>query len=114
MNQQQRNKLRGHPLLPDELKATLPKLYSQEKTEDKIVHIKFFHPQSEWTWFACEGEQREEDFLMFGYVIDHEGEWGYFTLEQLDEIGGLSNGRLIMPVERDLYFKPRPFSQVQK
>jgi len=114
MDSQQRRKLRGHDLLPDELKASLPKLYSQENVEDKIIHVKFFHPQSEWTWLATEGQQEEEDFLMFGYVIGHEGEWGYFTLEQLEEIGGQSNGKFIMPVERDLHFTPRPFSQVRK
>lgn len=114
MDSNQRNKLRGHQLLPDNLKATLPPLYSQEDVKDKIIHLKFFHPQSVWTWFVTEGEQTEEDFLMFGYVIGHEGEWGYFTLEQLEEIGSNDNGKLIMPVERDLYFKPGPFSQVKK
>lgn len=114
MTPQQRQQLRGHKLLPDDLKAILPPLYSQEDVEDKTIHLKFFHPQSVWTWFVCEGEQTEEDFLMFGYVIGHEGEWGYFTLEQLEEIGSNDNGKLIMPVERDLYFKPKPFSQAQK
>jgi hypothetical protein len=114
MSPEQRRKLRGHDLLPDSLKATLPPLYAQEKVEDKIVHIKFFHPQTVWTWFVTEGQQEEEQFMFFGYVIGHEKEWGYFSLESLEEIGGVSNGRLILPVERELYFKPTPFSQVRK
>jgi hypothetical protein len=109
-----KQKLRGHKLLPDELKATLPPLYAQEKTEDKTVHIKYFHPQSQWTWLVTEGEQEEDCFMFFGYVIGHAEEWGYFTLEDLEDVGGLSNGRLILPVERELYFRPAPFSQVQK
>ena len=31
-------------LLPQELRATLPKLYAQEKNKDPIVHVKFFTP----------------------------------------------------------------------
>jgi hypothetical protein len=109
-----KEKLRGHKLLPDELKATLPRLYAQEHTKDKTVHIKYFHPQSNWTWLVTEGEQEEDCFMMFGYVIGDANEWGYFTLEDLDSIGGADGGKLILPVERDLYFKPAPFSQVQK
>jgi hypothetical protein len=38
------NKERGHmDLLPEELKVSLPKLYSQEKIVDPVVHAKFLH-----------------------------------------------------------------------
>ncbi len=114
MTPEQRRKLRGHDLLPDELKATLPPLYAQEKAEEKTVHIKYFHPQSVWTWFVTEGAQEEDCFMFFGYVVGDDEEWGYFTLEDLEIIGGLSNGKLILPVERDLYFKPVPLSQAKK
>lgn len=95
-------------LLPAELRAALPPLYSQEKLEDPIVHAKFFCPWSNWTWFATEGQAEEEDFLFFGYVIGLEEEWGYFVLSELDSVRGPGG----LTIERDLYFKPGPFNEV--
>ena len=43
-------------LLTEELRAQLPKLYSQENIPDPIVHLKFFTPDSNWTWYVTEGE----------------------------------------------------------
>lgn len=96
-------------LLPSELREKLPKLYAQEGAEDHFVYIKYFFPAANWTWFVTEGEPRGDDFLFFGYVIGLEKEWGYFTLQQLEEIKfrGLS-------VERDLYFKQETFSRCLK
>lgn len=92
-------------LLPEELKNQLPKLYSQEETDDPKVFIKYFFPAGNWTWFVTEGELKGDDFTFFGYVIGLEKEWGYFTLNQLEEINihGLT-------VERDLYFRQESFS----
>ena len=41
-------------LLPNELRAMLPPLYSQEHEEDPLVICKFFTPDSNWTWYALE------------------------------------------------------------
>lgn len=93
-------------LLPPEIKNALPKLYDQEKTDDPIVHIKYFFPAGNWTWFVTEGEAEGDDFLFFGYVIGLEREWGYFTLSELEEINVQ-----FFTVERDLYFKQESFSR---
>jgi hypothetical protein len=95
-------------LLPADLRASLPALYSQERSPDPTVHIKFFTPDSDWTWFVTEGEPQDDDFLFFGYVCGFEEEWGYFVLSELASIGG--RGRL--PIERDLHFRAGPFSEV--
>lgn len=94
-------------LLPPELRAELPKLYAQEGTEDPKVYAKFFFPAGRWTWFVTEGQQEEEDFIFFGYVIGDFEEWGNFSLTELQSVSvhGLT-------VERDLYFKQGPFSEV--
>ncbi|MEJ7860881.1 MAG: DUF2958 domain-containing protein [Pyrinomonadaceae bacterium] len=96
-------------LLPDELRAIIPALYSQEniKTQEKTVHAKFFFPAVDWTWFVIEGKQEEDDFVFFGFVIGFVEEWGYFTLNELEHISieGLT-------VERDLHFKPSKFCDV--
>jgi hypothetical protein len=95
-------------LLTEELRQNLPALYAQEKNSDPIIHIKFFTPDSSWTWYATEGSQDGDDFIFFGYVIGFEREWGYFSLAELEG----ARGPLGLPIERDLYFKPGLFSQV--
>ena len=67
-------------LLPEELRKTLPPLYSQESSSAPIVHAKFFTPDAGWTWLVTEGSEEEDgDWLLFGYVIGLEEEWGYFS-----------------------------------
>jgi Protein of unknown function (DUF2958) len=95
-------------LLPTEVRSQLPALYSQEGTTDPTVHVRYFTPDSSWTWYATEGSQEDDDFIFFGYVIGLEKEWGYFTLSELTT----ARGQLGLPIERDLYFEPAPFSQV--
>ncbi len=97
-------------LLPEEVRASLPKLYAQDGTTNPIVHVKYFTPDSNWTWYATEGEADESDFRFFGYVIGLEREWGYFLLSDLQNTKGI----LGLPIERDLYFKPAPIKEVLK
>lgn len=87
-------------LMTKEIENKLPKLYSQEKEKNPKIIVKFFHPLSDWTWYAYEGEkQKDGDWMFFGQVDGHEKELGYFTLDQLKEVkvGGIG-------VERDKYF----------
>jgi hypothetical protein len=96
-------------LLPQELRKTLPPLYSQESSSAPIVHAKLFTPDAGWTWFVTEGTEEEDgDWLLFGYVIGMEEEWGYFLLS---EIAGV-RGPLGLAVERDLWFEPGPINEV--
>lgn len=97
-------------LLPPELRSTLPKLYSQEESADPTVQVKYFTPDSSWTWYATEGEPAGDDFRLFGFVIGFEREWGYFMLSELEE----ARGPLGLPIERDLHFTPAPISEVLK
>ena len=99
-----------YQFFPDDVKAQLPKLYSQEGVKDPIVHVKFFAPFNQWTWFATEGEQQGDDFIFFGYVIGHEREWGYFSLNELQSV----TGPMGLKIERDIYFTPKPKSQVKE
>ena len=98
-------------LLTPEIIATLPALYSQEEVPDPIVVVKFFTPDSSWTWYATEGQPEESedgktDFLFFGLVDGMEKELGYFCLSELER----ARGPLGLPIERDLHFKPQPLS----
>src|SRR5215213_4797634 len=40
-----------YELFPDDLKAQIPKLYSQEGNEDPMVYMKLFTPWTSWTWY---------------------------------------------------------------
>lgn len=94
-------------LLTKAIRKTMPKLYSTEKLEDdkKTIHVKFFDPSSQWTWYAIEGEpvfddnNNEVDFHFFGYVIGHEKEFGYFSLNELKSV----KNRFGLGIERDKY-----------
>lgn len=97
-------------LLTDEMRAQLPPLYSQEKDKDPMVYAKFFTPDSNWTWYATEGEQQNGDFIFFGYVIGQEREWGYFSLNELSA----ARGPWGLPIERDLYFDPKRISEIKE
>ena len=96
-------------LLPEELRKALPPLYSQESSGSPTAYAKFFTPDGGWTWFVTEGSEEEDgDWLLFGYVIGLEEEWGYFSLS---EIAGI-RGPLRLPVERDLWFQTGPIDEV--
>ncbi len=105
-------------ILTEEIKATLPPLYSQSEKDPKDVKIviKFFDPVGSWTWFVTEGEKTgeiikegafagEEDYKFFGYVKGFENEFGYFTLGELSTAKALVSGIKALPIERDRHFK---------
>lgn len=94
-----------------ERKLLATPLYSTEKVPegDKEILVKFFYPYGAGTWYVVEAERQEDgDWLFFGYVELHEGEWGYFTLSELQSI--MKFGR--PAVERDMYGAPTKMSQV--
>lgn len=98
-------------LLTKEILNKLPKLYSTEEipTENKTIVCKFFTPDSSWTWFVVEGEERDGDFLFFGLVQGLETEWGYFCLSELQSV----KGPLGLHIERDRFFKPCLVSELK-
>jgi len=91
---------RHHTLLNGESRQRLPKLYSQEeKGLQAEAVVKFFTPDSNWTWYATEFDG---DDLFFGLVVGFETELGYFSLSELEGV----KGPLGLPIERDLHFEP--------
>ena len=96
-------------LLTAELRGSIPPLYTQEQVSDPVVFVKFFTPDSSWTWLVTEGRVEGDDFLFFGYVIGLESEWGYFVLSELEA----ALRPLGLAIERDLLFEPKRFSEVR-
>jgi len=95
-------------LLPVELRKTQPSLCSQESFPAPIAHAKLFTPDPGWTWFISEDSEEDGDWLLFGYVIGLEEEWGYFLLSEIASV----RGPLGLTVERDLWFQPGPIAEV--
>ncbi len=94
-------------LLTQAIKAKLPPLGSTDRLpHDQVtVQAKFFTPDSSWTWFATEFDGED---TLFGLVIGFEVEMGYFSLSELEA----ARGPWRLPIERDLWFKPMPLSQL--
>jgi hypothetical protein len=97
------------PLLTEEIKARLPKLYSQEqKGLDAVAHVKFFAPRGEWTWYASE---YDSDDLFFGLVVGFEIELGYFSKSELE---GLTDQLGLPAVERDRHYQPKTLRELKQ
>jgi hypothetical protein len=94
-------------LITEELRKKIPPLYSQEKVKDPIVYAKYFSPDSGWAWYVVEFDGED---TFFGYVYGFELELGYFSLSELENL----RGPLGLKVERDLYWKPKPLSEVKR
>jgi hypothetical protein len=94
-------------LLTKELRKQLPALGATEKQEDPQVLLKLFTPDSNWTWYVTEFDQKD---TFFGLVAGFEVELGYFSLSELEA----TTGSLGLHVERDLYFKPTLLSEIRK
>ena len=93
-------------LLTEEIRKQLPPLYSQEKLAGKAVaYVKFFTPDSNWTFWATEFDGED---LFFGLVEGFCKEFGYFSLSELESIRGPYG----LAVERDLWWKPKTLEEI--
>ena len=93
------------------IEKKIPRLGETESVplEDKRLYVKFFHPFSSWKWYGAEYNPKTREF--FGYVVGDFPEWGYFNLDQLEEIEiGLptfawsDNSPVKLGIERDKYW----------
>lgn len=86
-------------LLTKEVREKLPKLYHNDgrASDDVKVRVKFFTPDSNWTWYATEFDGED---TFYGLVDGFEKEMGYFSLSELESV----RGPLGLGVERDRHF----------
>ncbi len=93
-------------LLTQEILHKLPPLYSQDGLGGKaIAHVKFFTPDSSWTWYATEFDG---DDTFFGLVDGHCKELGYFSLSELKS----ARGPLGLHIERDKFWQPKTLDEI--
>jgi len=98
-----------YEFFPPEVAKSLPPLYSQDRLgEDAIVHVKFFTPDSSWTWYVTEYDPDERIF--FGLVVGIEVELGYFSLDELKS----TVGPMGLHIERDIFWKSKTIAEVRK
>ena len=94
-------------LMTKTIENKIPALYSGEKTplDEKICHVRFFHPFSSWTWFATEFDPKTGIF--FGWGDGSFPEWGNFSFKEMKDlkINGLG-------IERDMHFTPKPMKEI--
>ena len=93
-------------LLTEELKEKLPTVQEMDQKEDPMVLAKYFHPLSNWTWYACSFDP--ESRIFYGLVDGHELEFGPFSLDEMREVEVKGLG-----IERDLHFKPLKLSELE-
>jgi len=116
-------------LLTKEIMRQMPSLYSQEdKGDDAKVVVKFFTPDSNWTWYVTEADaiinaegdtiplsqlsniDQALDVCFFGLVHGFEEEMGYFMLSDLKRMRGSLN----LPIERDNWLYKKTIKDVRK
>ena len=98
-------------LMTKELERQFEKIGRQEDVDDPIVVAHFFNPVGLGDWWATEYDPEAREFFGFVSIFgDHCDEWGYFPLDELESV----KGPLGLGIERDLYWTPKPISEVCK
>jgi hypothetical protein len=94
-------------LLTQAIRSKLPPLSSSDRPppDQVTVQAKFFTPDSSWSWYATEFDGEDTFFRL---VVGFEVEMGYYSLSELEA----ARGPWGPPIERDLWFKPAPLSQL--
>ena len=69
-----------------------------------VAKVKLFDPTGSWTWYVVAYDPKTR--TAWGLVDGFEKEWGPFSMEELIAV----RGRFGLPIERDLYWEPRPLS----
>ncbi|MCB9423186.1 MAG: DUF2958 domain-containing protein [Ardenticatenaceae bacterium] len=94
-------------LLPKSIRETLPELYANEEIGLAAqAMVKFFTPDSNWTWYGSEFDGED---TFFGLVIGFVPELGYFSLSELTE----ARGPMGLPIERDMFFEPKSLQELR-
>jgi hypothetical protein len=98
----------GENLLDPASREKLPHLRSgEELSSDALAQVKFFTPDSDWTWYASEFDGKD---IFFGLVSGFDVEYGYFSLKELQE----ARGPLGLQIERDVDFEPKTLKELEE
>ena len=74
---------------------------------DPMVRVKLFNPTGIGTWYLTEYDP--ETRMAFGRCELQDAELGYVSMAELVDF----RGRFGLPIERDLWFTPKPLSDCE-
>jgi len=89
----------------------VPKLYASEKVKEvPLAVIKLFNPDGAWTYYILEWDGQD---TIFGLVagMGYETELGY---QSLAEVKDVRSSQFHIQMERDLWFKPTPVTELEE
>ena len=93
-------------LLSEELRHKIPRIGSNplEPLGERVVHVRFFDPTSNWRWYVMEYDGID---TFFGLVLAGQSTLtGRFTLSELETLCYENPSLGKVGVERDSYFRP--------
>jgi hypothetical protein len=80
----------------------------EQDVPNPIIVAKFFNPCGAGTWYATCYIPDERLFFGWAEIVLDGGEWGYFSLDELQAY----KGPFGIGIERDLYWKEKQASEV--
>jgi|TARA_Y100000034_G_scaffold65417_1_gene79080 hypothetical protein len=96
-------------LLTKEITEKAQKQYDKGSDLDgQDIVAKFFDPMGSWTWYLM--NLAEDGDYAWGIVDGHAVEMGSFSINELERV----KLKLGLGIERDIYFKPVPASELWK
>lgn len=98
-------------LLTMEIAERLPKNDDIVNLEDAVAQCHFFMPGTGFDWYVLSGDPVENGewfFVGWGAWDDDGGEYGHTSTWELERMQGPCG----LGVERDLYFTPKPISEI--
>ena len=102
-------------LLPDELRRQLPLIHKEWNLADEdlcMIYARFFTPHSGVSFYVAEGEQRQADHVLWGFLVTPQFKFPsrfeiiLWRFKTGDWIGG-------EPCERDENFKPARWGAIK-
>ena len=97
-------------LVNTELLERFQQVGSQETERNPLVIAKFFNPTGAGTWYATEYDPVARIFFGFVSIFgDHNDEWGYFSLDELESFVGYCG----LGIERDLFFSEKRAREIE-
>jgi hypothetical protein len=97
-------------LVNTELLERFHQVGSQETESNPLVIAKFFNPTGAGTWYATEYDPVARIFFGFVSIFgDHNDEWGYFSLDELESF----RGRFGLGIERDMFFSEKRAREIE-
>jgi hypothetical protein len=96
-------------LIPQELRAKIPRLGEASEESDPIVWAKLVAAQLGWTWYIIEMQPVPPDAIFYGYAVGWDETLEYFNLSELEQIAAVEG----VTLTSDLTFEPCRLSVVR-